>query len=590
MRTAAIASGLWLVHPLQTEAVTYIVQRAESLGVLFYLGSFYGFICYTKGRFSGAVISIVLLIAGVFTKEMVATAPILFVLYDYTFVTGSIKRAIEKRGVYYACTLTSWIAIAATSIVTHGRNGTVTFGTEIGPVSYALTEAWAILRYLELSVLPVGQIFPYEAKAVTDVDVIVPCLVAVTLLLAFSVYLMVKRPRLGFLLCSFFIILAPTSSFIPIVTETIAEHRMYLPLVICTTLAALLIVRLPLWATAAVSIAMLVTLAGATFVRNRVFVSPMSIWEDAESKQPNAEEIASNYAVELVHAGRVRDAEAVLRHSISKHPHNPIGLVNLANILGAQGKAAEAHRLYSLAMSEKPDFPEGLFNVGIALRQEGHLAEAEAVLRRAINLAPTFPEALNGLGTVLSQEGKAPAAREAYNRAVAADETYAEPHYNLGNADALLDDRETASNEYRQAITLNPNFPEAYNALAQIDVRIGDFQDAELKYKQALAQSPSFAEANYNLGNLYLAERRFDEAIKKFNNALSSKPSFPEAETNLGSSLLALGRLTESVIHLRKAIALQPQNRDAHHNLSLALRALGDEDGADHEERLSGDR
>ena len=106
----------------------------------------------------------------------------------------------------------------------------------------------------------------------------------------------------------------------------------------------------------------------------------------------------------------------------------------------------------------------------------------------------------------------------------------------------------------------------------------------------ALAQSPSFAEANYNLGNLYLAERRFDEAIKKFNNALSSKPSFPEAETNLGSSLLALGRLTESVIHLRKAIALQPQNRDAHHNLSLALRALGDEDGADHEERLSGDR
>ena len=336
--TAAIASGLWLVHPLQTEAVTYLVQRAESLSTLFYLASFYGFIRYIDGRPWGAVASIVLLIAGVLTKEIVATAPVLFLLYDYAFVTGSVKRAVEKHWRYYACSLSSWIAIAATVLVTRGRNGTVAFGTEIGPLDYALTETWAILRYLELAVLPVGQIFPYEAASVTSMGVIAPCLVAVATLLAFSVYLVVRRPRIGFLLCGFFIILAPTSSFIPIVTETVAEHRMYLPLGICTTIAALLLIRLPLWATGAVSTTILIFLAGATFARNRVYASPMSILADAESKQPNAADFANYYALELVGAGDLRDAEAMLRHSISVHPTTQLPWRIWRTFFGREGR------------------------------------------------------------------------------------------------------------------------------------------------------------------------------------------------------------------------------------------------------------
>jgi tetratricopeptide (TPR) repeat protein len=578
-----------LVHPLQTESVTYLVQRAESLSTLFYLGSFYSFIRYTNGRISGAVMSIVLLVAGILTKEIVATAPLLFLLYDYAFVTGSIKGAMGRHGRYYACAFSSWIVIAAAALLTHGRNGTVTFGSQISPVGYALTQACAIVRYLKLAILPVGQIFPYEAAAVTDIRVIAPCLAAVVILLALSAYLMVGRPAVGFLFCGFFLILAPTSSFIPIVTETVAEHRMYLALGACTVLAALVIVRLPVGAMAAVFAAMLVALAGATFARNRVYVSQMSILEDAARKQPNAADFANYYALELIRAGDVPAAETVLRHSVSIDPHNPIGLSNLANILRGRGEAAEAHRLYSMAMLETPNSPEGLFNVGIALREEGHLPEAEAALRRAIGLNPGFPEALNGLGTVLSLEGNTAGARDAFTQAASADATYAEPHYNLGNSDASLNEFEAASREYSEAISLKPVFPEAHNAFAQLDARTGDFKDAELHYKEALAQAPSFAEASYNLGNLYLAERRLDDAVDRFKEALSSNPLFPEAESNLGSALLALGRPAEGVMHLRNAVSLQPQNRDAHRNLSLALRALGDEDGAHREERLGGE-
>ncbi|MEO6246922.1 MAG: hypothetical protein ABIQ12_15960, partial [Opitutaceae bacterium] len=231
---AAATALLWALHPLQTAAVTYMVQRAESLAALFVLLTLYAYVRATAAtgvaarRWRGASVAACAL--GMASKETAATAPLLVLLYDLAFVSGALREAWTTRRGYYVALAATWLLLLWLVVGTGGRGGTAGFGAEVSAWSYALTQCRALVLYLGLVAWPYPLVFDYGPAMAGDLGEVLPQAVLIAGLIGGVVVALVRRPALGFLGAWFLLLLAPSSSFIPVVTQTMAEHRVYLPL------------------------------------------------------------------------------------------------------------------------------------------------------------------------------------------------------------------------------------------------------------------------------------------------------------------------------------------------------------------------
>ncbi len=289
------ATLIWAVHPLLTESVVCVVQRNEVMGGLFYLLTFYGFLRGTERAADGKVgtnsrswlgWSAGACFAGVASKEIVATAPVLLWLFDRTFVAGSFRAVWRERKWFYAMLAMSWLPLGWLVVHNSRRGGTVGFGLGVSSWQYLLTQCQAITTYVKLSFWPDPLVVDYGVGVAKGLgDVWWQGLIVVALLVATALALW-RRPAVGFLGAWFFVILAPSSSFVPLTTQTIAEHRMYLPLaalVVATVLGlSVWTGRRIGWAGAIVALA----LGALTVRRNRDYRTEESIWADTVAKRP----------------------------------------------------------------------------------------------------------------------------------------------------------------------------------------------------------------------------------------------------------------------------------------------------------------
>jgi hypothetical protein len=332
---ALAVAVVWTVHPLQTESVTYIVQRAESLMGLFYLLTLYCFVRSvdeTGERQSSfakatedreargkraeketrdprmirplashlwALASIICCLLGMASKEVMVSAPLIVLLYDRTFVAGTFLQAWKTRWQYYAGLAGTWLLLGALVAGTQGRGGSAGFGTNVSSWSYVLTQFLAIVHYLRLSLWPDPLVFDYGTTLATRAADIAPRAVIVLLLVAATAYAVWLRPAIGFAGCWFFAILAPSSSVMPVSTQTMAEHRMYLPLAAVITLGVLgLYAKIGPRSLVAFAVAA-VGLGWLTTQRNKDYRSEQAIWSDTVAKRPKNERAHSNLGVIL---------------------------------------------------------------------------------------------------------------------------------------------------------------------------------------------------------------------------------------------------------------------------------------------------
>ncbi len=229
---ALVIAVIWVVHPLQTESVTYVVQRAESMMGLFYLLTLY---CTIRGAESDSpnmwyVLSVASCLLGMASKEVMVSAPLIVLLYDRTFLTGSFTEAWRRRWRLYLGLAGTWILLGYLVVTTGNRAGSAGMGTGMAWTAYALTQFQAVAHYLRLSVWPHPLVFDYGTVLANGVGEVLPSALIVTALLIGTLVAVRRWPSVGFLGVWFFAILAPTSSVLPVTTQTIAEHRMYLPL------------------------------------------------------------------------------------------------------------------------------------------------------------------------------------------------------------------------------------------------------------------------------------------------------------------------------------------------------------------------
>ena len=385
---AALAATLvWLLHPLNTEAVTYVVQRAESLMALFFLGTLYlfirGVVRLDQRPFLYA--SVFCCFLGMTTKEVMAVAPIVVLLYDRTFVAGTFRAAIQSRHRYYLWLAASWIVLAC--VISGSPNRASVIGVRTPRtlfVHYVSSQPVALVRYLGLAAWPAGLTFDYGVISPSPVTVALASIVVV-LLLAATVALTARRHPAGFAMVCFFLILAPTS-LVPGSRQSMAEHRMYLPLAAIAgfVIPALFRVggRKTLWVLGAASVA----LGIATFCRNAVYHSAEAIWADTVAKCPGNAYAHNNLGSELLKDGRLPEAMDQLLAATRLDPTLSVGFENLGSCYLRQGKLDDAIRAYRKAIDLTPGNFSAHNGLGVAFMRTGRLLDARAEFIAAIDL------------------------------------------------------------------------------------------------------------------------------------------------------------------------------------------------------------
>lgn len=326
------SAWLWMLHPLQTESVTYIIQRLESLASLWYLAILYGVLrsCHSATPKRAQCLAIIAMLLGVFTKEIVVTAPLVAILYDRTFLASSYREILGKRKGLYAGLLSGVVIFIANLWYTRATldGGAFAPGLEAAqratPLEYLWSQPGVLLHYLKLSIVPQDLCLDYMWPIATDPIEIFGKGALILAMLFLGFFLLWKRPPIGFLIVSFFIILAPTSTIKPLLLAF--EHRMYLPLACVTTGIACALTAFIEWCirkrslddnatsldsdsrrnqtTTRISLIILVAygtvLGMATYQRNHVYRSAQAVWSDVIATRPTNARAWNNLGVAIL--------------------------------------------------------------------------------------------------------------------------------------------------------------------------------------------------------------------------------------------------------------------------------------------------
>jgi len=491
---------LWAVHPLQTESVTCIAQRTESLCGLFILLTLYGFA--RGGRWLG--LSVLACLLGMATKEVMVTAPLLVLLYDRTFVAGSFAAAWRARRGYYGALAATWLLLAWLVLSGGGVRGSAAgLGLGVSWWSYLLKQSEAIVLYLKLSFWPHPLVVDYGTAVVDSWREVWWQGPVVLALLGSTIWALVRRPVLGFVGAWFFLILAPSSSVVPLVSQTMAEHRMYLPLaaVVALVLGAVAARRSPRTA-AALGLALAVAAGLATVQRNRVYLSEQALWEDVLAHHPANARALNNLGRVHFQQGRIDEAILRYRAALLLEPANPHLHANLGQALLNSGRIDEALAPAAEAVRLLPNDPDARLNLGIALTKLGRPEEALPHLAAAIRLDPAPAEAQLQCGIALAALGRWPEASEHYAIAVQLRPGSAEAHSNWGVARFQLKDAAGAIAQFEQALRLKPDLPEVHFNLALALGAEGRWPEARAHLEMTIRLRPDFAPAQDLLRSL----------------------------------------------------------------------------------------
>jgi len=447
---ALVVALVWMVHPLQTQSVTYIIQRCESQMGLFYLLTLYcairSFDAERKGLWQAAALASCA--AGMMSKQVMLTAPLMVLIYDWLFFSSSLRRALfERRRLYIGLALT-WGVLAAT-LMAAPVNQTAGFAVKsITPLSYLKSQFGVVAHYLRLSLWPDSLVLDYAWPEAKTAGEVVPYAVILIWLASASLWALLKRMPVGFLGAWFFLIISLTSSIMPF-SDLAYEHRMYLPLAAVVGLVVLggyalggrLLPRLvssePLqkrWGRlAALSLVAAVTamLGFLTLQRNLDYQSPIAMWSDV----------------------------------VRKRPENARGHTNLGKFLAERGYLDEALLHFSEACKYNPDSPSAHNNLGQALVTMGNYEEGKIHLKEALRLRPNYAFAHYNLGQALSALGELDEAAAHFSQTLRSDPNHAEAYFNLGLTREKQGDMSEAVNCYRAALRLAPHWPDALNRL-----------------------------------------------------------------------------------------------------------------------------
>ncbi|HVZ65473.1 MAG TPA: tetratricopeptide repeat protein [Lacunisphaera sp.] len=556
-----VAALLWAVHPLLTESVVSIAQRSELLGSLWFLLTVYGFIRASETSPTGrgwALLSVAACLLGVFSKEIIATVPVVIFLYDRTFVAGSFGEAWRRRKGLHVALAATWLPLAWLMAREAGRGGTVGFFAGSSAWRYLLTQCEALAIYLKLALWPHPLVIDYGVELAQGLaEVWWQALLILVLLAGTTVALCGRRRGPGFVGAWCFLILAPSSSFVPLVTQPIAEHRMYLPLAGLMALGAGAVAarwgRRGLLALLAAAAA----LGGLTWQRTLDYRSELSLWQETIAQRPNARAVASLGTVHFKQ-GNLAEAVRLYGESIRMNPNLARTHYNLGLAQEKLERSEEAAASFARVLALQPGYPDAHLELGRVLTDLGRLDEAERNLRIAVAAAPDSPEAFHSLATLRERQGRTPEAIAALERVLALAPGEPAVHYNHALLLASAGRSDEAIREYRTVLEMDPRHALAHMNLGVLLARSGRLDEGIGLLRAAVDLDPRRPDARANLGLALVLARRPAEAVPVYSEALRLQPDSALAHLGLGNALFQLGRPAEARRHYEEALRLRP--------------------------------
>lgn len=535
---ALLAGLVFVSHPIQIEAVTYIVQRAASMATLFYLAS----LCFYvqsrllqgidprqgEGSFaqkSYYIGALVMAILAMFTKETAITLPLMILLYEFSFLKE--KGSVNWK--YLAPFLATIFIIPVTMLLTETRTTRLQqLENEPGIswIHYLLTQFRVMVTYIRLLFLPVNQNIDYDYPVYRNI-LELPVLASLVLLstILFSANrLFLKYRLISFGIFWFFLALLPESSFLPI-KDVIFEHRLYLPMVgFSIFLVSALYYLLEKSSFKVLVISILVIITGysvLTYQRNLVWKDGFTLWGDA----------------------------------VRKSPHKARPYLSLGYCYYTKGNFTQCILNYNKAIALDPKYAEAYNDLGVAYYAQGKFPQALENLDKAIALYPSYAKAYLDRGILYYAQGKLDEAVLDFNKALttSSDVTVA---YNVLKIKFDV----VRIIYYTKAIRLNPKNAIAYFERGNIYKNEGNIPKAMLDFNTAIGINPQYAVVYNARSTIYLNQGELAKAMSDCNKAIEIDPANAQAYTSQGLIYAKLGNFNQAVLEYSKAIAIDPKD------------------------------
>ncbi len=533
------AALVFLLHPIQTQAVTYVSERSVLLATFFYLGTMLSYIQYrhtSKIIFYGLAIGLAAL--GLFTKPIIISLPFALLLYEIYFLNPITEKSLLQRFVVLWPFFVTVLVVPVLLIlwkyktfdpahfleITHET-------TRLSRIEYLLTQFNVVSTYGWLLLLPIHQNFDYDFPIAHNSFYLSTACGALVIVGIFIVMvkLFKKHRLLSFAILWMFITLALESSIFPI-NDVIFEHRLYLPMVgfsaglfltlnnfIDNPRSQILIIGF-----------ILLGYGFLTFRRNMVWQDRIGFMEDVAQKSPYKARVFNNLGIAYYDNGKLESAKAAYRRAIELKPNFANPHNNLGNVLKDQGKFEEAKTEYEEALAIDPNYPGALYNLGNIYQLRADFSRAERFYTTAIQKQPTFVPAIIALGNLYLDQNKMALARF----------------------------------HFLQAGKLDPDNGTIYYSLAHVALKEQNYQEATQLLKKSIKCNPRLIQAYNDLGNLSDMKWKHDEAIAYYHQAITLNPYMADAYFNLAHALVKVKRFIEARDALIKAIAIYKQNKN----------------------------
>ena len=508
---AFLTALLFVLHPVHTEAVTYIAGHADPLAALGILLAFIFYIRYRlKPRKSTEILIYISYLCALLSREHSIILIPLLLVYHYAFRTRLLVRQfamLAGMAVLYLIVRTTCFP----QLLTHTKVTTTML--ERLPGFFI-----AFAGYIRILLLPFGLHMEYGNMVFPVSFPLVPVGAVLFLLTLLCVYLARKqRGVVLFALLWFLTALFPFSNIYPI-NAFMAEHWLYLPSVGYFLLIAYGLIylyrnrHLPITA-AGYTVILIAFYAFLTFRQNTYWKDPAAFYEHTAEFSMDSTRPYNNLGSSYKEQGKITEAIEAYKKSIALSPMHVEPYYNLGVLYQETGKYAEALPYYQKTLELDPKHVQAATNMGTLYNQMGKTEEAIAAYKKALAIDPRYGTARVNLALVYSQLGRTDEAVACYRDAIAADPEYADAYINLGTLYKDTGRMAEAAAALQKATALDPQNVKAYNTLGMIYMQSGEYAQAAQVYEKAQKADTRNPALLYNLAVVYFYLQKYDRAI-----------------------------------------------------------------------------